>query len=80
VSSCDYSAFSTAIYPFNVGAVIVLVGAAFGIFFLRRHGSAASWPPMIGTILLAAQLITTYAASRAALNLPLFGGRASGSR
>jgi hypothetical protein len=74
-TSCDYDVYSLAINTFYAGAVSLLVAAAIMIFPLRHRGRLPVLSPTVGIFLLAALLITTYAISRAALDLPLFGNR-----
>jgi hypothetical protein len=74
-TSCDYAQFAALNQVFNVGAFVLLVAAAAGIFVFRHRARVAIWFPVIGILLTAALLIVTYALSRAALDLPLFGNR-----
>jgi hypothetical protein len=76
-TSCDYEVYSLAINTFYTGAVSLLVAAAIMIFPLRRRGRLPILSPTLGILLLVVLLITTYAISRAALDLPLFGNRLS---
>lgn len=77
-TSCDYSAFSVAINTLYIGAIVLLVASGVGMFFLRAHGRAMLWTPIVGSILLILLLAGTYVAGRAALTLPLFGNRLLG--
>lgn len=73
--SCDYATYSAALTSFNIGAVVVLVATALGIFAFRRRGRAILWFPILGLALIIALGTVAYALSRAALDLPLFGSR-----
>jgi hypothetical protein len=74
-TSCDYALYAATINTFNIGTICLLVAAAIGIYVLRRRGWAVVWSPIIGIVLSTALLAVTYAWSRAALELPLFGNR-----
>ena len=74
-TSCDYAQFALLIETFNVGAAVLLVAAAVGIFVFRHRARMVIWFPVIGILLTAVLLILTYSLSRAALDLPLFGNR-----
>lgn len=74
-TSCDYAAFDTFNKIFAIGVIVLLIGAAVGIRLLRHRPSVAIWVPVLAILLTATLLVVTYSLSRAALNLPLFGGR-----
>lgn len=74
-TTCDYSLYAATINAFYIGAAVLLVAAALGIWLSRRHDRAVLWSPLIGIILTLVLLVVTYAASRSALDLPLFGNR-----
>lgn len=74
-NSCDYSAYAATINAFNIGTLVLLAASGIGIFVLRRKAWGVIWPPILGTTLTVSLLIVTYALSRAALDLPLFGNR-----
>jgi hypothetical protein len=76
-TSCDYSAFSTALNTLYIGAVALLFASVVAVAFLRRHGRAVIWSPIVSSVLLVLLFAVTYIAGRGALALPLFGNRLS---
>ena len=68
-SSCDYDLFWTSLNAFYIGAIVLVVAAGVGIFFLRNTGRAFV-SPLVGIVLLIVWLATMYGVGRAALNLP----------
>ena len=74
-TSCDYALYAASMNTFNVGTICLLVASTIGIYALRRRGWAAVASPILGIILTIALVAATYAWSRAALELPLFGNR-----
>lgn len=73
-TSCDYAAFAASMNSFYIGSVVLLALAGAAIVLLR-HRPAVVLAPIIGIVLLILLLALTYVAGRAALTLPLFGGR-----
>lgn len=74
-TSCDYGQFAMINAIHDVGAVVLLVTSAVGIFVFRRRSRVAMRFPLVGILLTAVLLVATYSLSRAALDLPLFGNR-----
>ncbi|MEV7693013.1 hypothetical protein AB0N73_06745 [Microbacterium sp. NPDC089189] len=74
-SACDFGAFVAAQNTFYLGALALLIGALVGIYLARAHGKAAIAAPVISLMLVVILFGATYAAARAALDLPLTGGR-----
>jgi hypothetical protein len=74
-TSCDYGQYAVINTIYDVGAVVLLVTTAVGLFVFRRRPRVAMWFPIVGILLSAVLLVATYSLSRAALDLPLFGNR-----
>jgi len=69
-NSCNYDLFWASLNAFYVGAAVLLVASAAGIYFLRNKAHRAFLSPLIGIVLLIISLATMYGVGRAAFNLP----------
>ncbi|MBZ4487885.1 hypothetical protein LQ938_12635 [Microbacterium sp. cx-55] len=72
---CDYAAFLAAVNVFYASAIVLLVATTIAISMRKRMGWATVWMAAGGILVLVVALCWTYAISRAALDLPLFGPR-----
>ena len=72
---CDYDAFWVACNTYYVGALVLLAASPIGIVALRRRGRLALPPPILGAVMVVVLLVATYAAERAAFQLPFSGNR-----
>ncbi|WP_314650547.1 hypothetical protein [uncultured Microbacterium sp.] len=75
-TSCDYDAYALALRVFFIGAIGLMLFSGVASFVLR--GRAAALAPIVASASMLVFLAVTYAMSRAALDLPLFGGRVAG--
>lgn len=72
---CDFDAFWVACDTFYVGSLVLLAASLVGVFALRRRGRLAILPSVLGVALVLTLLVATYAAGRAAFQLPFYGNR-----
>ena len=72
---CDYDSFWAACNTFYVGSLVLLGLSAVGLFVLHRRGRLAVLPPVAGLGAVLLLLVATYAAERAAVQLPFYGNR-----
>lgn len=75
-ASCDFPTYALITRVFFDGAVILAAATVVCIILLRRDPDAVVWPPVFATALVIVLTCVTYPLSRAALDLPLFDGRA----
>jgi peptidoglycan/LPS O-acetylase OafA/YrhL len=69
--TCDFAAAAAAANTFYIIALLVLLGAAVGVYALRGRGWVATVPPSVGIIVVATAFVLTYGLNRTALNLPV---------
>jgi len=69
--TCDFETAADAGNAFSIIALLVLLGAAVGVYALRGRGWVAVVPPSVGIIVVAAAYVLTYSINRTAMNLPV---------
>jgi len=72
---CDFDAFWATCNTFYIGSLVLLGASLVGVIALRRRGRLAILPSALGIALVLTLLVATYAAGRAAFQLPFYGNR-----